>query len=317
MSDLRSPRLGFIGAGRLARALAQAFARAGYAVTAVASRSPESARSLAAALPACLALGDPQAVLGQADLVFLAVPDDSIGTIAHDLRVDSAHTDNVTDRATGTTGGTALVHCSGATSVEVLAPARAQGARIGGFHPLYLFSGSSADVDRIAGCSIAIEADDTLRPTLVRLAEALGCHPLAISGDARLAYHGAAHYAASFAICALAEATQIWRTAGISESDGLRALLPMLAGTVEAAREKGLAGALSGPVSRGDAATLARQLATFEALGGDHAALYALLTRRAVALARRRENPPPSIDAIDALVEATLARAGVPGASAK
>lgn len=317
MSDLRSPRLGFIGAGRLARALAQAFARAGYAVTAVASRSPESARSLAAALPACLALGDPQAVLEQADIVFLAVPDDSIGTIAHRLRVGSAHTGNMTDKATGTAVGTALVHCSGATSVEVLAPARAQGARIGGFHPLYLFSGSSADVERIAGCSVAIEADDALRPMLVRLAEALGCHPLAIAGDARLAYHGAAHYAASFAICALAEATQIWRTAGISESDGLRALLPMLAGTVEAAREKGLAGALSGPVSRGDAATLGRQLATFEALGGDHAALYALLTRRAVALARRRANPPPSIDAIDALVEATLARAGMPGASAK
>jgi predicted short-subunit dehydrogenase-like oxidoreductase (DUF2520 family) len=317
MSELRSPRLGFVGAGRLARTLAQAFARAGYAVTAVASRSRESSRSLAAALPACLALDDPQAVLEHADIVFLAVPDDSIGTIAHRLRVGSAPSGSVTDTATGTAGGTALVHCSGATSVEVLAPARAQGARIGGFHPLYLFSGSSADVDRIIGCSITIEADATLRPTLVALAEALGCHPLAISGEARLAYHGAAHYAASFAICALSEATQLWRTAGISESDGLRALLPMLAGTVEAAREKGLVDALSGPVSRGDAATLERQLAAFEALGGDHAALYALLTRRAVALARRRAHPPPSIDSIDALVEATLARAGAPGASAK
>lgn len=300
------PRLGFIGAGRLARCLAAGFARAGYPVAAVASRSTDSARRLADTLPQCRAVSDAQAVVDASELVFLAVPDDSIGTIANKLRFDTPHERSV-----------ALVHCSGATSVDVLAPARAQGALVGGFHPLYLFSGDSADLERIAGCSVTIEAQRELAPRLEALARALGCEVLALDGSHRMLYHGAAHYAASFALAALAEAVEVWRTLGFDEEHTLRALLPMLAGTVEAARAKGLSGALAGPVSRGDAAVLERQLAAFEALGADHAALYALLTRQALSLARRRARPPESIDAMAEAVQASLERSLARGASAE
>ena len=291
------PRLGFIGAGRLARCLAAGFARAGYPVAAVSARSPASATRLAQALPSCRAVADAQAVVDSSDLVFLAVPDDSIGTIANKL--------TFTTRGAGTV---ALVHCSGATSVEALAAARAQGASIGGFHPLYLFSGEPADLDRIAGCSVTVEAADDLAPSLRTLAHALGCDVLTLANGQRMFYHGAAHYAASFALAALSEAVDLWRALGIDESQALRALLPMLAGTVEAAREKGLSGALAGPVSRGDAALLEQQLAAFEGLGADHALLYALLTRRALSLARSRSEPPASIDAMTHAVQASLAR---------
>lgn len=300
------PRLGFIGAGRLARCLAMGFARAGYPVAAVAGRSAESAARLARALPQCRAASDAQAVVDASELVFLAVPDDSISTIANNLRFETANERSV-----------ALVHCSGATSVDVLAPARAQGATIGGFHPLYLFSGEPVDVERIAGCSVTIEAPDELGAVLEALAQSLGCEVLRLPGEHRMLYHGAAHYAASFALAALAEAVDLWRTLGFAEDQSLRALLPMLTGTVQAAGAKGLSNALAGPVSRGDAAVLTRQLAAFEALGADHAVLYALLTRRALALARRRAQPPASIDAMTEAVEAALERALSRGTSAQ
>jgi len=88
----------------------------------------------------------------------------------------------------------------------------------------------------------------------------------------------------------------------------LRAILPMLAGTIETAREKGLSGALAGPVSRGDAGIVAKQLALMQRLGGDHATLYALMTRRAIALARRRPSPPDadSLDAMEEAIDLTL-----------
>jgi predicted short-subunit dehydrogenase-like oxidoreductase (DUF2520 family) len=299
------PRLGFVGAGRLARCLARGFARAGYPVTAVTARSPDSAGRLAGNLPLCEAVADAQAVVDSSDLVFLAVPDDSIGTIANNLTFDTRNGRFA-----------ALVHCSGATSVEVLAPARAHGVSIGGFHPLYLFSGDEADLERISGCSVTIEARDDLAPRLEALARSLGCEILTLAGAQRLLYHGAAHYAASFALAALAEAADVWRTLGFDDEQTLRALLPMLAGTAEAARAKGLSGALAGPVSRGDAVVLERQLAAFEALGGDHATLYALLTRRALSLARSRTRPPASIDAMTEAVEAVLERSRAPGASA-
>ncbi|MEW6344166.1 MAG: DUF2520 domain-containing protein [Pseudomonadota bacterium] len=300
MSQSSMPSLGFIGAGRLARCLAHGFARAGYPVTAIASRTAESARQLASQFNQCAAYDDPQQVVDAADIVFLAVPDDSIGTTANTLRFDNSPPTAGRLRA--------LVHCSGASPVELLAAARSQGASTGGFHPLYLFGGDLADIERISGCSVTIEADGELKEVLTALAVALHCHPLSIPPGTRMLYHGAAHYAASFALCSLAECVALWRTLGFAEDDALRALLPMLAGTIQTARDKGLPNALAGPVSRGDTGVVRKQLALLEGLGGDHAALYGLMTRRAVELARRRATPPATIDAIAQAVEESLAR---------
>jgi predicted short-subunit dehydrogenase-like oxidoreductase (DUF2520 family) len=312
MSQPSLPRLGFIGAGRLARCLALSFARAGYPVTAAASRTAASASRLAGQIEHCTAFDTPQQVVDAADIVFLTVPDDSIGTTAHTLRFTA-------DAAAGS-HGQALVHCSGASPVELLAPAAEQGAAIGGFHPLYLFSGELADLERIAGCSVTIEADGALKEALTALAVALRCHPLSIPAGGRMLYHAAAHYAASFALCNLAECVALWRTLGFAEDDALRALLPMLAGTIETARDKGLSNALAGPVSRGDTGIVEKQLALLEGLGGDHAALYGLMSRRAVGLAERRARPPAAIEAIAEAVEESLNRSlnqAAAGASVK
>ncbi|MBP0593054.1 DUF2520 domain-containing protein [Paraburkholderia sp. LEh10] len=300
MSQPSLPRLGFVGAGRIARCLALGFARAGYRVTAIASRSPQSARQLASQIEFCAAYDDAQRVVESADILFLTVPDDSIGTTANTLAFPA--------RAAPGSEAWAVVHCSGASPVELLAPARNQGASIGGFHPLYLFSGDLTDVDRIAGCSVTIEAEGALKDALSALAAALRCHPLSIPPGGRMLYHAAAHYAASFALCNLGETVNLWRKLGFDERDALRALLPMMAGTLETARDRGLANALAGPVSRGDLGVVEKQLSLMEALGADHGALFGLMSRRAVALARDRTTPPAAIDAIDAAVEQSLSR---------
>ena len=257
MPDAVKPRLGFIGAGRLARCVATVWSRAGFAVTAIASRSSGPAIDLAAQLPGCIVYDEPRDVAAHADIVFLTVPDDEIGATAHALHIDPSG------------GAYAVVHCSGATPVDVLDPVRARGGVIGGFHPLFLFSGLPGDQARIAGCSVTIEANGPLFDTLTTLAGALGCKALSIPPGGRLLYHAAAHYAASFALCALSETVELWKELGFGEDEALRAVLPMLAGTIETAREKGLPGALSGPVSRGDSGIVEKQLDLLTTLGGD------------------------------------------------
>ncbi|MGA7812842.1 Rossmann-like and DUF2520 domain-containing protein [Caballeronia sp.] len=297
MPNSTTPRLGFVGAGRVARCLAAIWSKAGYPVTAIASRSAVSAHETANALPGCIVVSDANEAAKHVDILFLTVPDDAIGAAANALRLDPAKG-----------GAHAVVHCSGATPVDTLAPATAPGVDIGGFHPLFLFGGLPSDQARIAGCSVTIEASGPLHDTLAALAVALGCYPLLIPPGGRLLYHAAAHYAASFALCALSETTTLWKQLGFDEADALRAILPMLAGTIETAREKGLSGALAGPVSRGDAGIVAKQLALMQRLGGDHATLYALMTRRAIALARRRTLPPDpdSLDAMEEAIDLTL-----------
>lgn len=192
------PRLGFIGAGRLGRCLARRFAQAAYPVVAVASRSPAPAQALAAQIDGCATVESAQAVVDAADLVFVTVSDDGIGPVAASLRFDPVRAPSQ-----------ALVHCSGASSVDLLAPTAEQGVQTGGFHPLYLFSGGDADLARIEGCSVTIKAGGSLRPVLEALSGALGCHPLSIPAGSRMRYHAAANYAASFVLCGLAEAVAL------------------------------------------------------------------------------------------------------------
>lgn len=283
--------IGFIGAGRVARCLAAAWSRAGYAVVGVASRSRTSAEQLAAVAGDCEVYADPQQVAEAADLVFITVPDDAIKATAATLRFSKDQ---------------AVVHCSGASEVSLLDSARLQGALIGGFHPLFLFSGAAADLERIKGASVTLEASGALKERLAALVHVLGCTPLEIPEGARMLYHASANYAASFVLCSLKETVDVWASFGASEEQVLSALWPMLEGTIKTARERGLAGALAGSVSRGDTAVVEKQLEKLKQLGGDHATLYALMTHRAVQLARGRDNPPPALDAIDALLEPFL-----------
>ncbi|MCS6766754.1 MAG: DUF2520 domain-containing protein [Candidatus Protistobacter heckmanni] len=289
------PALGFIGAGRIAQALARGFSAAGLRVAAVASRTPDSARKLAQVAPGCIAVATPQDVLAHADLVFLTVPDDAIAATAAALRLGP---------------GQALVHCSGASEIGLLEPAArgAADARIGGFHPLYQFASLEDDARNLAGCSITIEATEPLAGRLRDLAVALSCKPLRIPPDARMLYHASAAYGAGYVLALLSEAVAVWNAIGLDEQQTLDAMWPMIEGSIASARKKGLSGALAGPISRGDAGVVAKQAALLGELGGDHAQLFAALGKRALALTRRRpaaaQPPEAALEAIEASLDA-------------
>ncbi|WP_085317213.1 DUF2520 domain-containing protein [Derxia lacustris] len=245
-----APKLAFIGAGRLASTLARALARRGARVVAVASRQPASAQALAARLPGCIATAAQAAVDG-ADLVFLTVPDDAIAPAAAALRWRA---------------GMAVVHCSGATELSALDAAAQAGAATGGFHPLQIFSDPELALDLLDGASVAIEAPAALEAQLRALAASVGLRPLRLPPGARARYHGSAGHAASFLLTLLHEAARVWASFGIAEDDALAALLPITRGTLAAAQSRGLAGAASGPPSRGDVGVMARHLAALDAL---------------------------------------------------
>src|SRR5215831_14103442 len=159
----KNPRLGIVGAGRVGTGLALCFARAGYRIVAVASRSAASARRLARRVRGARAVS-PQEVADASDLVFLSVPDDAIEAVASRIRWRTE---------------TACVHCSGAGDLDLLAKAAADGARTGGFHPLRMF-GEPGKSFELSGCAVAIAGAEPLAKELARLARALGARPLAL-----------------------------------------------------------------------------------------------------------------------------------------
>ncbi|MDO3525580.1 Rossmann-like and DUF2520 domain-containing protein [Ralstonia pseudosolanacearum] len=281
-AEVSSVSVGWIGAGRLARALAVRASHAGMRCAGVASRTPAHAASLAEALAAPPL--DAQGVADRADWVFVTVPDDAIAEVA---------------AAVQWRPGQLVIHCSGAGERDLLDPARRAGAATASFHPLFLFAGLPDDAQRLAGAAIAIEADAPHDAALADLARRLGCPALKVRPGQRALYHAGANYAASFLLCALHEAATLWQAAGIDRVEAVAAMWPLVDGTLAAARSRGLAGALSGPVSRGDGGVIERHLQALDTLGADHVALYAALTRRALALAAERGHPPA--DVLDAL----------------
>ena len=286
-------RIAFIGAGRLAQCLAPALAEQGESIVAVASRDPDSARRLAAQLPGSHALTPAQCV-AQADLVFISTPDDAIATLTASLPWRA---------------GQAAVHCSGATGLDALAAARQAGAMVGGFHPLQIFSDPRSARERLSGSLVAIETpDEPLRGQLLRLASRLGLKPLAIAGGQRAAYHAAANIAASGLLAVLSEASGLFEDLGLAPEEALAALMPLARGALDAAAQRGLPGAIAGPVARGDAQVLAAHLRVMAARDGEALQLYRWLCRRQLGLLEGSGRPDRAArERLEALL------AGAPG----
>jgi len=261
--------LGIIGAGRVGTGLAMNFARSGRSVVAVASRSAASARALARRVPGARAAASDQEAADRADLVFLTVPDDAIESVASGIRWRA---------------GAACVHCSGAGDLELLAVAAAQGALVGGFHPLRMFGEPGKSFD-MRGCAVAIAGQAPLAGELERLARAIGVRPLRLPEGGRALYHAAANFSGAFVVALIDETVALWKMLGIAEKDALRALLPLLRGSVDNVERLGPAGALGSVVARGDAGTIRKHLAALAKTAPESLELYRLLSLRTIPIA--------------------------------
>src|SRR6476660_7793570 len=175
------PRIAFVGAGQVGTALAVAFTRADWSVTAVASRDEDRRRRFAELVPGSRGFAEPNAVLDDADLIFLTVPDDAVAATAARLSLYS---------------GQALVHTSGALPASVLQPAMAAGTSLGSFHPLVSFTDLDRAIADLHGATVALEGDESLLPLLADLAESIGAQPVLLPEGGKAAYHAAAMMAA-------------------------------------------------------------------------------------------------------------------------
>jgi predicted short-subunit dehydrogenase-like oxidoreductase (DUF2520 family) len=269
--DSSLPTLAFVGAGRAGRALARAAHDAGYDVVAVASRTPAHAAELAEAVGA-RHVETPIKAARAADVTFLTVPDAAITRVAATITSSGM-----------ALRGHALVHTSGAHGMSAIAAARHAAAQVGAVHPLQALTADSSP-RALCGTFFSVEADEPLRPTLERMVRDLGGIPFAAPSGDRALYHAAAVLAGNAPLALLARAAGLLETAGVDRAIATEALATLLEGAAGNVRRLGAQAALTGPVVRDDAETVARHL---QALRNDEATrrLYLLLARDTLALA--------------------------------
>lgn len=262
----RTLTIGIVGAGRVGTALGAALARAGHRLTGASGRSDASAGRISGRLP-----GVPhrraEDVVRNADLVVFAVPDDALAPLVAHLGESGAFRP-----------GLIVAHTSGAHGIGILHPATARGALPLAIHPAMTFTGGPDDADRLtSGISFGVTAPDELRKLATDLVAELGGTAEWVPDDRRALYHTALAHGANHLVTLVNEAMDRLRDAGVVHPE--RVLSPLL----HASLDNALAmsdGALTGPVSRGDAGTIAKHLDTLAQVAPDSVPSYLALARR-------------------------------------
>jgi predicted short-subunit dehydrogenase-like oxidoreductase (DUF2520 family) len=252
-------KLGFIGAGTVGTALAVRLAEKGYKVTAVASRTFASAERLAVQVPGCQAVKTGQEVIEAADLIFITTPDDAIDQTASALKWHP---------------GKWVVHCSGAHSTNVLAEAERQGALTGAFHPLQTFASVKYAIQNMPGSAFGIEGTEPLLSTLKEMATALGGTPQILRPEDKVLYHASAVIASNYLVTLVKVATDLWVDFGATREEAIKALMPLIRGTLNNIQNVGIPNCLTGPIARGDAGTIEKHLDALGRLAPDILPIY-------------------------------------------
>ena len=272
-SEGEARRIGFVGAGAVGSGLALALHRLGYDVSAVASRTPESARALADGIEGCQAVDSPQAVADVTDLVFVTTPDSAIASIAAGVRWRE---------------GQEVVHCCGASGRDILQAAAEQGAATGAFHPFQTFAGISGPeeaVERLKGVAFSLAADGALAQFLAGFAEELQGTTVAVTDEDRPLYHAAAILSCGYMVTLLQTALEALQAAGFSEEQAGQAVASLSKATLENVARLGVESSVTGPLVRGDVATVMQHMDALASSSPEAAGLYSHLTLLSIPLA--------------------------------
>jgi predicted short-subunit dehydrogenase-like oxidoreductase (DUF2520 family) len=272
--------LSIIGAGHVGRALGRLLAGAPqspFVLREVLARSPASAQRAVDFIGAGAAAPS-YAALAPADVYMLAVGDDQIVPACAALA------------AALPLQGAIVFHCSGALASDRLQAAGAAGAHVASVHPIRSFADPQAVADGFAGTFCGIEGDAPALAVLEPALLAIGARPVAIDAAAKTVYHAAAVFASNYLTTVLDAALRAYQAAGIPEAVARELARPLAAETVDNVFRLGAAPALSGPIARGDMATVARQQQAVSAWDGPTGELYRALVAPTVELARRKHN---------------------------
>jgi predicted short-subunit dehydrogenase-like oxidoreductase (DUF2520 family) len=257
-------RVGVVGAGRVGTALAVALGRAGHEVSAVSAVSDASIRRIEQRLPG-VAIRQPPEVVASADLVLMTVPDDVLPGLVAGLAATGAAVE-----------GRLIAHASGRHGLGVLDPVVRAGALPLALHPVMTFTGRPDDIDRLAGISFGVTAPDPLRPVAEALVVEMGGEPVFIAEEQRDLYHAALASGANYLVTLVVQASDLLRDAGVTHP--ARMLGPLLSAALDNALRLGDA-ALTGPVARGDADTVASHVNALRADAPEALPAYLALAR--------------------------------------
>lgn len=251
MMKTPAPTVRVLGRGRMGTALTGALSAAGWSVEALPGRGPHV----------------PGAAHG-VSLLVLCVPDSAVAEVAAAVRPASGAA--LRTETGGGTGASVVAHTAGALTLEALAPHE----RRASLHPLVSVPAGPDGGAALRGAWMALAGDALIGS----VAAALDGRAFRVADSDRVTYHAAAAVAANNLVALMGQVERLAASVGVP----VEAMFELAAGALDQVRRRGAATALTGPVARGDWATVAAHL---EVLPSDERAAYEALALQALRLA--------------------------------
>jgi predicted short-subunit dehydrogenase-like oxidoreductase (DUF2520 family) len=237
-----------VGAGTLGTALAYALHQSGYRISEIVTRDqPQSlrrARALANRVHASArTLSKAQL---SARITWICVPDDSISEVAQSIAKERDWRRKI------------VLHSSGALGADALAAPKQAGAETASAHPLMTFVNQSL-VD-FKGVPFAMEGDPKALAVIGAVVGRLGGKPFRIDAQFKPAYHAFGFFSSPALVALIAAAQQVGKMAGLTERQARDLMEPIVRETIDNCFRSTPQEAFSGPLRRGDLATIRKHL---------------------------------------------------------
>jgi predicted short-subunit dehydrogenase-like oxidoreductase (DUF2520 family) len=240
--------IAIVGAGTLGTALGYALHQSGYRVSEIVTRDqPQSlrrARAFANRVHAsATTLSKAQL---RARITWICVPDDSISEVAKGIAKQRDWRRKI------------VLHSSGALDADALAAAKEAGAETASAHPLMTFV-SQSSID-LKGVPFALEGNPKALAVIGAVVGRLGGKPFRIAAEFKPAYHAFGFFSSPALVALIAAAQQVGKMAGLSERQARDLMEPIVRQTIDNCFRSTPQEAFSGPLRRGDLATVRKHL---------------------------------------------------------
>jgi predicted short-subunit dehydrogenase-like oxidoreductase (DUF2520 family) len=255
-------KLGLVGSGRAARTLEPRLREAGHEIAWWWSRSS----------------ADPIEAMPKVEVVLLAVSDDAIAKVATALGVRAGAEEE------------AWLHLSGGRPATEARVSNERPGAVGTLHPMVALPGDEAPDNLLVGTTCGVGGDAKATAHATALAQSLGMTAIEIADDQRALYHAAAVTVAGHATALLHQASQLLQQTGFDETQARRALAALMVSAIENLQSGSPAEMITGPIARGDSATVRLHLEALSTADNHTQSTYIHLANTALSLSE------PSLD---------------------
>ncbi len=269
-------KLGIIGAGKVGASLGWTLKEKGYALSGIYNRTGTSAQRAARFLNTT-SYNSPLEVALNSSLVIISTPDRAIEEVCQEVASQG-----------GFYRGQIVFHTSGAHSSHILHRAAEKGASTMSLHPLQTFPSVEAGVQNIPASYFTMEGEETALEVGRKLVKDMGGLPLTIATEMKEVYHAAACVVCNYFVTLVDVGLDMMEASGISRSDALKAVMPLVEGTLSNIKKIGVPAALTGPIDRGDSLTVASHVQKMRQKMPRALSLYQKLGEHTAAVAEKK-----------------------------